>query len=147
VWKGVLAVVLGYVAMFLVVFLALAAAYALLGAEGAFESGVYLPSTAWIVTMIVVGIIAALVGGCVCATIAGSGSRAPLALAALVLVLGLLMAVPSALDSGEGLPSIRPDGVGMFEAMENARQPLWVALLNPLLGAGGVLVGGRLKKK
>lgn len=29
--------------------------------------------------------------------------------------------------------------------MQNARQPMWVALLNPLLGAIGVVVGARMK--
>jgi hypothetical protein len=31
----------------------------------------------------------------------------------------------------------------MFEAMQFEQTPLWVALLNPLIGALGVLVGGR----
>jgi hypothetical protein len=33
----------------------------------------------------------------------------------------------------------------MFDAMSNAIQPVWVALLNPLLGAVGVLIGARMR--
>jgi hypothetical protein len=33
-----------------------------------------------------------------------------------------------------------------MEAMQNAKQPAWIVLLNPLLGAAGVLVGARLKR-
>ena len=31
----------------------------------------------------------------------------------------------------------------LFEAMTKAKQPKWVALVNPLIGAAGVLLGGR----
>jgi L-lactate permease len=33
-----------------------------------------------------------------------------------------------------------------MEAMMKAREPLWVAVVNPVLGAIGVFVGGSLRK-
>ncbi len=33
-----------------------------------------------------------------------------------------------------------------MEAMQNARTPVWVALLNPLVGAAGVFWGARLRR-
>jgi hypothetical protein len=32
-----------------------------------------------------------------------------------------------------------------MEAMQEAIQPVWMALLNPVIGAVGVLLGGRKK--
>jgi hypothetical protein len=32
--------------------------------------------------------------------------------------------------------------MSMFEAMQQAQTPVWVMLLNPVIGAIGVLVGG-----
>jgi len=32
----------------------------------------------------------------------------------------------------------------MFDAMSNGKQPAWVAVLNPVLGVIGVLVGVRM---
>jgi hypothetical protein len=65
-------------------------------------------------------------------------------LAAVVFGLGLLMAVPVALVSEA--PKERDGDLGNFEAMQHARQPVWVALLNPVVGAGGVFLGSRLRK-
>jgi hypothetical protein len=31
--------------------------------------------------------------------------------------------------------------------MDNVEQPIWIALLNPLIGAVGVLAGARLKNR
>jgi hypothetical protein len=48
-----------------------------------------------------------------------------------------------ALSDGRPLEPRGAD-VGRFEAMEKARQPGWLALLDPLIGASGVLLGRRL---
>jgi hypothetical protein len=67
----------------------------------------------------------------------------PRALAALVLLLGLLMAVP--VLTGAPATATRGPEVGNTEAMMNARQPVWAAIANPFIGAFGVLLGARLK--
>ncbi len=36
--------------------------------------------------------------------------------------------------------------VSNLEAMQNAVQPLWVAILNPVLGVVGVLLGAGLRR-
>jgi len=58
-----------------------------------------------------------------------------------VIVLGLALAIPT-VTQREGLAP-RPATVGNMEAMQQARTPPWVAFLNPLVGALGVLLGGR----
>lgn len=140
-------VILGYIIFALTIFLTFSAAYLLMGASLAFEPGTYEPSTLWLVTSFVLGVAATILAGYVCAVIAG-GSRAPLALAVLVLVLGLLFAIPvlrAANHTRERLT--RPAEVSNMEAMQNAVQPGWVALLNPFLGFAGVLVGARLRRR
>lgn len=135
---GVLA---GYVAMALIVFACLTAAYLGMGAERAFRPGVYDVSMLWAVVSIVIGFLAAWVGGWVARKIARS-RRGPQALAAVVVVLGLALAIPTL---GGGLPEAPPrtGAPANMAAMQQARTPAWLALLNPVIGALGVLVGGR----
>jgi len=142
--KAALGVVAGYVVMAVMVMITFSAAYLGLGADGAFRPGSYVPSMAWVVVSVVLGLAAALAGGLCCARIA-PGTRAPLALAGFVLGLGLLLAVPALVDSRPLEP--RGGDVGNFEAMQKARTPGWLAVLNPLVGASGVLLGRRLTRE
>lgn len=142
--KSVGGVIVGYIVMFILVFVLFSLAYLALGANGAFKPGTYDVSTLWLAISVVVGLVAAIVGGFICSLIAPN-SKAPLALVVLVLVLGLLTAIP-VLMSNDPRPNIRDASVGNMEAMMNARQPAWIALLNPLIGAVGVMLGSRMKK-
>lgn len=140
--RAIGAVVLGYIVMVVVVFATFTGAYFAMGADGAFKPGSYDVSGLWLVASFVLGIVAAVAGGFVAAAIA-RGGKAPMVLAGIVLVLGLLSAIP-VLMSDEP-PAVREGTVGNIEAMQNARQPGWVALLNPFVGALGVVIGARLK--
>ncbi len=84
---------------------------------------------------VVVGLGAAIAGGFVCALIARD-PRGPKWLVAVVVALGILFAIPVLTGAGAAATGgPRPEDVPMFEAMMNAIQPVWVALLNALLGA------------
>jgi len=141
--KIIIGVIVGYLAMFIVVFTSLTAAYLGMGADRAFKPGLYEVTTLWLAVMFIVSIVAALVGGKVCALI-GKSQKAVFGLAGLVLVLGLLSAIP-ALTSPAADPKLRTGGVPNMEAMMNAKQPVWVALLMPVIGVVGTLAGGRIK--
>ena len=143
--RKVLGVIVGYIVMALFVFLTFTGAYLALGAEQAFKPGNYNVSLRWIVISVVLGLIAAIIGGFVCSLISKS-SRACQVLAGLVLVLGLLVAIP-ALTANDLRPNVRPRDVPNLQAMQNARSPKWFALLNPIVGAVGVLVGAGLRQK
>ena len=142
--RAVLSVIAGYAAMFLVVFASFSAAYLAMGTERAFRPGTYEVSGLWLAVSFVLSVGAAAVGGRLCAALSRSG-KAPWALAGLVLVLGLLMAVP-VMQASRQNPEPRTAAVGNLEAMSRARQPVWVALLNPRVGFVGVLVGARWRK-
>ena len=135
-------VVLGYVVMFVLVFVSFTVLYLMLGTDRAFEPGTYDASWLWIGVSTVLAILSAMAGGWGSRRVARS-DKGPRVLAGLVVVLGLLLAIPVLRAPAESMP--RTDAVGNMEAMQKARQPAWIALLNPFLGAVGVMLGGRRK--
>lgn len=135
-------VVLGYLMMVAFVFLSFSLAYVLMGADRAFRPGAYDVTYLWILTSFVLALAGAILGGYVCEAIARD-ERAPKLLAVLVLVLGFAFAVPVLTTTSPSPP--REGAVSNTVAMQNAQQPPWVALLNPLLGAIGVLIGAGAK--
>ena len=138
--KKAVAVVVGYLTMLVVVFVTFTGLYLALGPDRAFQPGTYDPSGLWLTLSLTLSLVAAILGGLVCATI-GNSSAAVRSLAILVVILGVIGAWP-ALDPGKDpRPSVRSADVPNMEAMMNARQPVWVALSLPLIGAVGVLIG------
>ncbi len=138
--------IVGYIVMFVVVFLLFSAAYLALGASGAFQPGTWDPSGVWILLSIAIGVVAGIAGGYVCKAIA-KDAMGPKILIGIVIVLGLLFAIPVFTSSPDVVATARPETVPMFDAMSNAKQPGWVALLNPILGVVGVLLGAKMYKK
>jgi hypothetical protein len=90
-----------------------------MGADGAFMPGSYEVTPLWLATSFVLGLVGAGAGGFVCAAVARSATP-PLVLAGLVVVLGLVMAVPLVTGSRQGEPRVRTGDVGNFEAMQLA---------------------------
>jgi hypothetical protein len=132
--------VLGYVVMFVGVFLLMTIAWMILGADGAFEPGTWDISFVWIVASIFVGLFAAIPGGMLAEKL-GDG-RALKILIGIVVVLGVASAIP---DPGSA-PAIRPDGISMWDAVSSAVQPRWLALLNPVIGVVGIMIGASKAK-
>lgn len=136
------AVLLGYAVMFLVVFLLMSGAFLGLGAERAFQPGSYQVSGLWTVISIAIGLVAAVAGGMATAKV-GRARRDPLVLGGVVVVLGLLMAIPTLSPPEGGTPAVRDASVGNLQAMQRAQPPAWLAFLNPVIGAAGVFIGAR----
>lgn len=141
----VLAVIIGYVAIALTVFIGLTSAYFALGTEGVFQPGVYELTTTWVVAAVAVNLIAAIVGGIVCALIDRTKST-PLIFAAIVFILGIAFAFPTIASYDDESPA-RPDDITMFEAMRDGRQPAWFAFGNPFTVAIGIMLGASLINK
>ncbi len=139
--RAIAAVVSGYVTMFAFVFISLSIAYLVMGPERSFLPGSYAVSTNWALVSLVLSFVAALCGGWVCGKVATT--RKPVViLASIVVVLGLAMAIPT-LQAPDPSTLVRSGDVGNFEAFSKVRSPAWVSVLTPLLGAVGVLLGGR----
>lgn len=142
--RTILAVVLGYVVMAVVVMGGLTGAYLGMGADGAFEAGAYQVTTMWIVVMSAVGLVAAMIGGFVCAKI-GKSKGAVLGLLGLIVVLGAVQVVFVAMAE-EPLPEdkIRTADVDSMEAMMRAEKSVGLAALDPIIGVIGVFIGAPL---
>ncbi len=141
--RNILGVIVGYVVIAAFVFVSFSVVYMILGTEGSFSAGSYEVSGGWIVASIVLSLIAALIGGMVC-TIISRNMKATMVLAGIVLILGIVMAVPTLSDT-TAEASVRAGEVPMMEAMQKAKQPSWLAFLNPIIGAAGIMLGGRKK--
>jgi hypothetical protein len=136
--------VAGYVVMFVLVLGLMTAGWMALGAGGSFRPGSWETSTAWVAVTLVVDVLAALGGGFVAMLIA-KRPLGPQVLAGIVVVLGLLMAIPVFTADPAALGA-RPEVVTMMDAMSKAQQPIWLVIANPVLGAVFALVGGTLRK-
>ena len=141
--RSILGAIAGYIVTFFAVFILLTGAYLALGTERAFQAGNYQVSLLWIMVSFVLSFIAAVIGG-YAAALAGKGILAAKILAGIMVVLGALMAVGVALTPAPTDP--RPANLPNMEAMMKAQTPLWVALANPIIGAVGAVVGGRMRK-
>jgi hypothetical protein len=144
--RSVLGVIVGYIVMFILQVVAFMTIYTLMGADWSFQRASYQASTAWTVMQFGVILVTTIIAGLICAAIA-KGGKAPLALAAVVLVLGLALAFASTALRPADTHEIRTGNVPNMEAMSKARHPVWVVFLGPVIGAVGVVIGGKLKRK
>ena len=148
--KNIGAAVLGWIVMAVSVFALMTVMWFVMGPDRAFLPGGWDVTWGWLLGSIAIGLLAGVAGGIVCSRIAGRGGV--WLLVALVIVFGVLVALGGMEMTGvEGVaepdPGPRPDGVGMFQAMQSAQQPMWLTWLNPLLGTVGVLVGARRRER
>jgi hypothetical protein len=142
--RAIGAVVVGYLAMAVAVFALLTLLWMVLGPSGAFEPGSFRTSSTWSFASLALGFVAAVAGGWVCARIART-AMPPKVLAGLVLVLGILFAIPTLTTTPSA--EARADDLPMFTAMSKAVTPPWVAFLNAVVGAAGVMVGARRRAR
>ncbi|MBT8377975.1 MAG: hypothetical protein KJN64_01955 [Ignavibacteria bacterium] len=143
--RKIIGVVVGYITIFVIVFVSFTILYMILGHDGTFEAGSYQVTTTWIIISFILGLVAAILGGFVCVLIAKDRKTAYW-LAGLVLVLGIALAIPALGETNEELNKVREETAGNMEAMENAKQPPISLIFNPIIGAVGVIAGSRLKK-
>lgn len=134
----------GYIVIALFIVATFAVAFPLLGINRLFAEGTYEASSAWVTLSLVLGLAGALLGGWVARYVSPKAHAVP-ALAAIVFVFGLFSAqAAQKQDAPRGGP--RSAEATMTDAMAHARQPTWITFVNPLLGAIGVLIGGRRKR-
>jgi len=134
----------GYVVSFIMVFVLMTVSWQIVGADGAFQPGVWEVTGLWLVLLLVSALVAGIAGGYVTVLITAD-PRGVKWLIGIVVVLGIVSAIPVLMGMGGDAPLPRPDDLAMFDAMQNGKQPGWVALLNPVFGVAGVLLGARLR--
>ena len=144
--RSIIAVIVSYITMFVLNFLGFVCLYMIVGSNNAFRPHSWLASNRWIAMSFGIILIGGIIAGLLCSVIA-KGGRAPLALAAVVLVLGLLLAIPSMAKAKANANMIRLGDVSSQEAAQKAYWPIWTPFTFPFIGAIGVLIGGRLRKR
>lgn len=137
--RSIVAVIVSYIAMAIVVMGAFMALWFGLGPDGLLKPGSYQGNMIICIAAPAITAIGGLFGGWLCAKIAKSG-KAVISLAVVLAVLGFTMAyftlqIPYPADP-------RPDGMTVQEIMKTGREPTWVAISNPIIGAVTVLIGG-----
>jgi hypothetical protein len=132
----------GYVLMFVVLFTTLTAMYFGLGSEQTFLPGSYAVTPLWMALFCFVQFDSGLVAGVLVSKLSRD-RRAPLALAGITMVLGVLMALPALVGT---VPADVPrtGSVTNIDAMMQAQTPLWIQLIAPALAALGVSAGAML---
>ena len=144
--RSIIAVIVSYISMFVLNFLGFVGLYAIVGPGNAFRPRLYLASNRWILMGVAVMFVSGIIAGLMCAAIS-RGRKATLALAGLILVVGLLLAIPAVMKSRANAGMVRVGDVTAMEAMENAAWPVWAPLVFPFVSAVGAVIGGKLKKR
>ena len=143
------AALVGYIIMVIGAIFGYMVAWAILGAEGAFQADSTVASGPWTWISFIFGFAAAVAGGWTACRIGNDPSNLPIKLlAGFVFLLGLVLAV---YQLGQTPPPL-PEGLVVSElvfteAGQYAVSPTWVNFFLPILGAVGVLLGGSLGKK
>ena len=132
------AAVLGYVVMFVIVSILML----IVGLVAIFGDAMGM----LVAASIVVSLLAAVVGGLVCAKVAADNRGTWILMAAIVVI-----AVVSALwltPMVEEMGAIAEGAEGaMADSMDDLQEPAWMTWLNPVLGIVGVYFGARLANK
>lgn len=140
--RTVFAVIAGYLATAIAVGVSLTLAWFVLGASFAFEPGTSRTTLGWCLVVLILGFPPAMLGGWIARKISRD-SRGVIALAVLMLVLGLVSAAFQMVAEPPPAPAAEElAGLPFWEAAAQAQQPLWLSLLLPFVGAGGTLIGG-----
>ena len=154
--RKILAVVAGYLVMAVFIALTLTLAWFALGPSFAFRPGTTEVTVGWMAVNLPLSFLGAVVGGWITAMI-GQDKLPVKILAGLILVLGLAMAfaqlsVDPAPEERQAAAAEQPtsapepsgpsDELSAYSASSEAIQPTWYNFVLPLIGLGGVLVGG-----
>ena len=140
--RSILAVVVSYIAMAVLVMVLFTGLWLAMGPDRLLEPGTWKGNMILSIAAPAITASVGLFGGWLCAKIGRppSAHRPVLALAALVFVLGMTMAYFTLQKPEPTGP--REPGMTVAQIMEKGRQPAWVAISNPIIGAIAVLCAG-----
>jgi hypothetical protein len=141
--RPILGVVVSYALLFLLWSALFLGAYAVLGPERALQLDSYEVSTLWLVLTGAITFCGAIAGGYLCAFMSRS-NRACQVLAFVVFLIAIFLCIKAMRRDTGGL-HVRAGDITKVEAVDLAVIPTWMHLLNPVIGAAGVLLGARMK--
>src|SRR5436190_8544971 len=116
--KNIVAIIVSYIAMFVIFMAIFTGLYFALGVERVFQTDSYEVSLLWIVLTLVIGFLVSMFGGYLCAAISKSW-RVCQVFALIVFLLALIQCF-SALKRNPDAPTVRAGEVGMFDGVKLA---------------------------
>lgn len=140
--RSVLGMIVGYAVISLFFFATFTGVYFALGVERIFQSDSYEVSTLWLVLSAAISLCGSILGGYFCAAISRNKRTCEL-FAGIVLIILVVFCIPKMRDPN---PHVRAGDVAYMDAMRLTQMPFWMHVLNPILGAAGVLLGARMKR-
>jgi amino acid transporter len=139
--RSILGMIVGYAVLFVFFLAIFTGAYFVLGVDHIFQPDSYAVTPLWLVLSAVISLGGSMLGGYVCAAISKSKQTCEL-FALIILVILILSCLPKIRDR---TPHDRAGEVSSMDAMRLTQMPVWMHVLNPFLGAFGVLLGARKK--
>jgi hypothetical protein len=137
-------IIVGFIVMFVLVMATFGiATLAFGGLDGVVQEGSYWTTNTFNIIVLIGGLVAAIVGGLVCAAISRN-SKAAFALATIVLALGAVSAV---MNMNKPDPPPRTGSVTMQDMQVHGKEPNWFAIGKTITGAIGVLIGASFVRK
>lgn len=141
--RSILGAIAGYVVFMICLFALYTGYYLVIGTDRSFLPGKYDPSIMWFVGAFILGFVAAAIGGYVAALIGkNGGAKVMIIIMVVISVLGIVGMLMQQTKPDE----VRTGDVPNLQAMMKAKQPLWVAVVNPIVGILGILAGAGMRK-
>ncbi|HYE61139.1 MAG TPA: hypothetical protein VD997_04015 [Phycisphaerales bacterium] len=137
--RSILAVIVSYIVIAVLVMALFGGLWFGMGPDRLLEEGTWKGNMILCIAAPGITGVVGLFGGWVCAKI-GRARGPVMALAGVVLVIGFTMAYFT-LQKPEPT-GVREPGLTVEQFMEKGREPTWVAVSNPIIGAVAVLCGG-----
>ena len=148
--RGVLAVIIGFVVMFLVQAIGLTIGYFVVPLDKIYEGDTLRVTILWSVIMLVMVLIGSIFGGIVAALIGKSPSHMPVKiLAAIILVGGLISGYfqVQEIKSRTDEQLQRTGEAKVWEAAQDSAPKNWYPFVTPVLSAAGLMGGATLIRK
>jgi hypothetical protein len=132
----ILGIVAGYLVMTIWIMATVSLTWKMVGPEFA--------TMGWIAINIPLSFIGAYLGGSFAQRLGRDRGQAAVGgLAILVIIFGLVSAFIALFGDAPEPAVTNPDGLTMAEASAGAIQPMWYNFVIPIVGAAGILLGGR----
>ena len=143
--KNIVAIIVSYIAMFVIFMAIFTGLYFALGIDRVFQTDSYEVTMLWIALTLVIGFLVTIFAGYLCAAISKSW-RTCQVFALIVFLLALIQCF-SALRRNPEMPTVRAGEVSYLEAIGLAVTPVWLHFVNPILNGVGVLLGAGMKRR
>lgn len=148
--RNILAVIAGLVIMSIIIAVVQIGGYFVLGPDRVYQSGTFDLSTLYLVIWALSGLVAALVGGAVCALVSKHPKGAVRSMIVVMLVFSVFQLIGVLMQPGlSEEEQVRTPELTTEQIFERGQQamPVWIVISNPVIGVVGVMIGASLVRR